>query len=241
MQPIQPPQPQRVIPSLQALVLRKTLSSTEGAFEKLSEQLTPEFVESIIMKKCAELPLDALKKLPDEIKRNLPLVADVPLEYLNFAVSAKLEFLSQFTSEYNHETSFAESNIRELTKERGQCFVDVIKFLQSETCPFSEDAKTAFKNVLIEDFGDKRSLFFIDLRGQDLSNLDLSHLYLQFTNCAGTNFANCQVNHTHFTNGNFVNAQFSGAQGKWTCFADADLTGADFTDAILNEAIFRWY
>ncbi|MCH2032950.1 MAG: pentapeptide repeat-containing protein [Tenacibaculum sp.] len=95
----------------------------------------------------------------------------------------------------------------------------------------------------------------IDFSYCDLRNVDLSGRYLAGINLSHSNLENCELNTANLDNGDFSyanlkNVQFSNGRAKNASFRNADLTGAkftkakdlsgaDFTDAEVDETSFN--
>jgi uncharacterized protein YjbI with pentapeptide repeats len=233
---MQPPLP---VLSLQRYATIKYLSLPiePSSIESLRDLLSIESVDRIL-EKLYKLSSGKFEKLPLEIKKALPLFREAPPEYLELVIKSRIMFLSQFTSQYNHEKSFAQSNIREFSKQRGQCLVELLRFFQDADCPLSSEAKTDFEATIIN-LRRTFSLCFIDLSNQNLHGLNLSGLHLQHTICHHTDFSGTTINNTYFSNASLVDANFSSARGINPHFAGADASGANFTDAIFVGGNFR--
>lgn len=106
-------------------------------------------------------------------------------------IQTRIDLLSQYTT--NHASSgMTYKDVVQNSKERGQCFVDAIRFIS-----WIQDSKIkASFLAIVQKLSEKSAFSYLDLRGQDLSGLDLSNLQMQRL---------MFDSHTNFTNTNLTN------------------------------------
>ena len=70
-----------------------------------------------------------------------------------------------------------------------------------------------------------------DLRGADLSVLDLKYADFSDSDLSGASFEGANLNYANFTGADLTGADFTGATLEHTTFEGANVSGADFTYA----------